>query len=95
MSNLEPGVQLSPDTIAAMERLSTSPSKPPMTEIEELRTRVEALEATQRPHQDKLDRLMALDADDGEPIVVPSPPACWWIGWPMPLALLMTKALRT
>jgi hypothetical protein len=40
-----------------------------------IRTRVEALEAQQRPpHQDKLDRLIALDAaDDGEPIVAPSP----------------------
>jgi hypothetical protein len=41
--------------------------------ILELRARIEALEATQRPpHQDKLDRLMALNADDGEPIVLPS-----------------------
>jgi hypothetical protein len=32
--------------------------------IIELRDRVEALEATQQPHQDKLDRLIALDADD-------------------------------
>lgn len=45
MSDLEPGVQLTPSTAAAMERLSTSPSKPPMTEIEELRARIEALEA--------------------------------------------------
>jgi hypothetical protein len=52
MSDLEPGVQLSPDAIAAMERLSASPSKPPMTEIEELRTRIEALEATQHAHVD-------------------------------------------
>jgi hypothetical protein len=37
--------------------------------------RVEALEAAQPPHQDKLDRLIALDADDRDPIVVPSPPA--------------------
>jgi hypothetical protein len=40
--------------------------------------RIEALEATQQrpPHQDKLDRLIALDAaDDGEPIVLPSSPA--------------------
>jgi hypothetical protein len=66
--------QLADDTIAAMERLSTSPLKPAMTEIEELRARVEALEAAQQrpPHQDKLDRLIALDADDGKPIVVPS-----------------------
>jgi hypothetical protein len=35
-----------------MERLSTSPSKPPMTEIEELRARVEALEATHHAHVD-------------------------------------------
>ena len=48
MTDFEPGVQLSPDTIAAMERLSTSPSKPAMTEIEELRARIEALEAAQR-----------------------------------------------
>ena len=37
--------------------------------------RIEALEATQQrpPHQDKLDRLIALDAaDDGEPIVMPN-----------------------
>jgi hypothetical protein len=45
-----------------------------------LRARIEALEATQqRPlHQDKLDRLIMgspLDADDGDPIVVPSSPA--------------------
>jgi hypothetical protein len=44
--------------------------------ILELRARIEALEATQQPpHQDKLDRLMALDTDDGEPIVMPSSPA--------------------
>ena len=38
---------------------------------------MEALEATQQrpPHQDKLDRLMALNADDGEPMVLPSPRA--------------------
>jgi hypothetical protein len=41
----------------------------------ELRDRVEALEAAQQPHQDKLDRLIALDADDGDPIVMPSSPA--------------------
>ena len=41
----------------------------------ELRARIEALEATQQPHQDKLDRLIALDADDGNPIVMPSSPA--------------------
>jgi hypothetical protein len=99
MADLEPGVQLAPDTIAAMERLST----PPTTEhtvseqhkatpdmwaaleemsapeydctILELRARVEALEAAQRvhveatrpPHQDKLDRLIALDRDDESP----------------------------
>lgn len=40
----------------------------------ELRARIEALEAAQ-PHQDKLDRLMALDADDGDSIVMPSSPA--------------------
>jgi hypothetical protein len=43
--------------------------------ILELRARVEALEAAQQPPQDKLDRLMAIDADDGEPIVMPSSPA--------------------
>jgi hypothetical protein len=32
--------------------------------IIELRDRVEALEAAQQPPQDKLDRLIALDADD-------------------------------
>ena len=42
--------------------------------IMELRARIEALEAAQ-PHQDKLDRLMALDADDGDSIVMPSSPA--------------------
>jgi hypothetical protein len=52
MSDLERWAQLSPDTIAAMERLRTSPSKPPMTEIEALRARVEALEATQHAHVD-------------------------------------------
>ena len=41
----------------------------------ELRARIEALEAAQQPHQDKLDRLIALDADDGNPIVMPSSPA--------------------
>jgi hypothetical protein len=51
VSDLEPGVQLTDNTIAAMERLSTSPSKPAMTEIEELRTRVEALEATKYAHR--------------------------------------------
>jgi hypothetical protein len=41
--------------------------------ILELRARIEALEAAQQPpHQDKLDRLMALNADDGEPIVLPN-----------------------
>ena len=135
MTGFEPGVQLTADTIAAMERLSTSPSKPAMTKqhkatpeqwddagafasdtracLLELRARVELLEATQHahldtsrlsdeerdqirqdlarparvfttavprwprpPHQDKLDRLIALDAaDDGEPIVLPSSPA--------------------
>lgn len=97
MTGLEPGVQLTDDTIAAMERLSTSPSKPAMTKqhkatpeqwtvtektsgaclsacILELRARVKLLEAAQQrpPHQDKLDRLMALDADEVAPIVVPS-----------------------
>jgi hypothetical protein len=41
----------------------------------ELRARIEALEATQQPPQDKLDRLMALNADDGDPNVMPSSPA--------------------
>ena len=96
MTGFEPGVQLTADTIAAMERLSTSPSKPAMTKqhkatpeqwddagafasdtracLLELRARVELLEATQQrpPHQDKLDRLIAIDGDDGEPIVMPS-----------------------
>jgi hypothetical protein len=40
----------------------------------ELRARIEALEAAQPP-QDKLDRLIALDADDGDPIVMPSSPS--------------------
>jgi hypothetical protein len=31
--------------------------------------------AAQQPHQDKLDRLMALDADGGDPIVMPTSPA--------------------
>ena len=43
--------------------------------IDKLWQRVEALEAAQQPHQDKLDRLIALDADDGDPIVMPSSPA--------------------
>jgi hypothetical protein len=43
--------------------------------ILELRARIEALEAAQQPHQDKLDRLIALDADDGDPIVMPTFPA--------------------
>jgi hypothetical protein len=43
--------------------------------ILELRARIEALEAAQQP-QDKLDRLIALDAaDDGDPIVMSSSPA--------------------
>jgi hypothetical protein len=42
--------------------------------IDKLWQRVEALEAAQQP-QDKLDRLIALDADDGDPIVMPSSPA--------------------
>jgi len=40
-----------------------------------IRARIEALEAAQKPPQDKLDRLIALDADDGDPIVMPSSPA--------------------
>jgi hypothetical protein len=44
----------------------------PYSCILELRARIEALEAAQQPHQDKLDRLIALDADDGDPIVLPS-----------------------
>ena len=43
--------------------------------IDKLWQRVEAMEAAQQPHQDKLDRLIALDADDGDPIVMPSSPA--------------------
>jgi hypothetical protein len=43
--------------------------------ILELRARIEALEAAQQPHQDKVDRLIALDADDGDPTVMPSSPA--------------------
>jgi hypothetical protein len=43
--------------------------------ILELRSRIEALEAAQQPHQDKMDRLIALDTDDGGPIVMPSSPA--------------------
>jgi len=51
----------------------------------ELRARIEALEAAQ-PHQDKLDRLIMgspLDADDGDPIVMPSSPAAQaiWDAW--------------
>jgi hypothetical protein len=80
MSDLEPGVVLSPSTLAAMERLSTPTSKPSVTEhthtliwpkvedlgaaVTELRDRIEALEAAQQPPQDKLDRLIALDRDD-------------------------------
>ena len=135
MTDLEPGVQLTASTAAAMERLNESSSKPAMTKqhkatpeqwddagafssdtracLLELRARVELLEATQHahidtsrlsdeerdqirqdlarparvfttavprwprpPHQDKLDRLIALDAaDDGEPIVMPGYPA--------------------
>ena len=162
MTDLEPGVQLTASTAAAMERLNESSSKPAMTKqhkatpeqwaqqalwvetyedsscimellhriealeacdkedancwsavrasMHALRARVEILEATQHahidtsrlsdeerdqirqdlarparvfttavprwprpPHQDKLDRLIALDAaDDGEPIVMPN-----------------------
>lgn len=39
----------------------------------ELRSRVEALEAAQRPHQDKLDRLIELDRDDDQPALTPQP----------------------
>jgi predicted phage gp36 major capsid-like protein len=39
----------------------------PYSCILELRARIEALEAAQQPPQDKLDRLIALDADDGDP----------------------------
>ena len=50
-------------------------SSAPYSCILELRARIEALEAAQQPHQDKLDRLIALDADDGNPIVMPTFPA--------------------
>jgi len=59
MTDLEPGVVLSPDTAAAMERLSAPPPKRTMTEqhsslllayfdiVDNLCARVEALEAPQ------------------------------------------------
>lgn len=56
MSDLEPGVQLTPSTSTAMERLSTQPTtKLTMSEqykatILELGARIEALEATQHAH---------------------------------------------
>jgi len=34
------------------------------TALLELRARIEALEAAQQPHQDKMDRLIAIDRDD-------------------------------
>jgi hypothetical protein len=40
--------------------------------IASLQARIETLEAAQQPSQDKLDRLIALDYDDGDPIVMPS-----------------------
>jgi hypothetical protein len=43
----------------------------PYSCILELRARIEAVEAAQQPPQDKLDRLIALDADDRAPIVMP------------------------
>jgi hypothetical protein len=53
--------------------------------IDKLWQRIEALEAAQRPpHQDKLDRLMALNADDGEPIVLPSSRAA--LAQPVPVS---------
>jgi hypothetical protein len=42
--------------------------------IIELRDRVEALEATQQPQQDKLDRLIALDRDDSTEAAAQQPP---------------------
>jgi hypothetical protein len=39
-------------------------SSDPYSCILELRARIEALEAAQQPHQDKLDRLIAIDRDD-------------------------------
>jgi len=59
-------------------------SSDPYSCILELRARIEALEAAQQPPQDKLDRLIALDADDGEPIVLPSSRAA--LGQPEPVA---------
>jgi hypothetical protein len=41
----------------------------------EVRARIEALEAAQQPPQDKLDRLIALDAEEVARIVAPSFPA--------------------
>lgn len=56
MADLEPGVVLSADTVAAMERLATPPRiamteqhKATPDDIIELRDRVAALEAAQRP----------------------------------------------
>ncbi len=45
------------------ENWKTDPARWPEA-ILELRARVEALETTQKPHQDKLDRLIALDRED-------------------------------
>jgi hypothetical protein len=61
-----------PDMWAALEEMSAPEYD---CTILELRARVEALEATQHvhaestrpPHQDKLDRLIALDRDDPSP----------------------------
>jgi hypothetical protein len=62
-----------PEQWESIERYAGSSD--PYSCILELRARIEALEAAQQPHQDKLDRLMALNADDGDPIVMPSFPA--------------------
>jgi len=44
------------------------------TALLELRARIEALEAAQQPHHDKMDRLIAIDRDDDDPPKPQFPP---------------------
>ena len=44
------------------------------TALLELRARIEALEAAQQPHQDKMDRLITIDRDDDDPPKPQFPP---------------------
>ena len=44
------------------------------TALLELRARIEALEAAQQPHQDKMDRMITIDRDDDDPPKPQFPP---------------------